>query len=103
MFAGALKCQCRPCECSRGNEYVSRGRKGANKGCESAHRGSRCTQRGCESTTLSQPLQHSHNRYKVILQAKTVLVDCRGFDSACRGRESVIRGRESVDRGREMF
>ncbi len=45
-----------------GHEYVSRGRKGANKGLESAHRGRRCTQRGCESTALSQPLQHSHNR-----------------------------------------
>ncbi len=31
MFVGALKYQCRLCECSRG-------RKGANKGRESAHR-----------------------------------------------------------------
>jgi hypothetical protein len=90
VFAGTLKCQCRPCERNRGHDYVSRGRNGANKGCESAHRGRRCTQRGCESTALSQPLQHSQ-------QAKRVLVDCRGFDGACRGRESVNRGRESVD------
>ncbi len=62
-----------------------------------ARRGRRCTQRGCESTALSQPLQHSHNRQKVLLRAKRVLVYCRGFDSACRGRESVNRGRESVD------
>ncbi len=77
MFAGILKCQCRPCECSRGHDYGSRGRKGANKGRESAHRGRRCTQRGCESTAL---------------QAKRVIIDCRGFHSACIGREIVNRG-----------
>ena len=36
MFVGALKYQCRPCECSRGHESASRGRKGANKGHERA-------------------------------------------------------------------
>ncbi len=38
MFVGALKYQCRPCECSRGHESPSRGRKDAYKGGESAHR-----------------------------------------------------------------
>jgi hypothetical protein len=38
VFVGALKYQCRPCECSRGHESPSRGRKGANKGREIAHR-----------------------------------------------------------------
>jgi hypothetical protein len=36
VLAGALKYQCRPCECSRGHKSASRGRMGANKGCESA-------------------------------------------------------------------
>ena len=44
-------------------------------------------------------VQHSHSREKVLvnclLQAKRVLVDCGGLESACRGRESVIRGRDS--------
>ncbi len=35
MFAGAHKYQSRPFECSRGQESVSRGQKGANKGHES--------------------------------------------------------------------
>ena len=52
-----------------------------------------------EYTTLSRPQQHSHSHEKVLvnslLQAKRVLVDCRGL-------ESVSRGRESVDRGLEM-
>jgi hypothetical protein len=38
-----------------------------------------------------------------LLQAKRVLVDCRGLESALeavsRGCESVSRGREKVDRG----
>jgi hypothetical protein len=63
VFAGTLSVNV-------GHEYGSRGRKGATKGRESAHRGRRCTQRGCESTALSQPLQHSHNRQKILLQAK---------------------------------
>ncbi len=54
MFAGAHKYQSRLCECSRGEEIVSRGQKGANKGRESAHSDSRGAQRGCES------IQHSH-------------------------------------------
>ena len=39
-----------------------------------------------EDTTLSRPQQHSHSREKVLvnplLQAKRVLVDCRGLESA---------------------
>jgi hypothetical protein len=58
VFAGTLKCQCRPCECNRGHEYVSRGRKGANKGRESAHRGRRYSTLTA-STTFSQPLESS--------------------------------------------
>ena len=54
MFVGALKYQCRPCECSRGHESAIRGRKGANKGRESAHSDCRGAQRGCES------IKHSH-------------------------------------------
>ncbi len=39
-----------------------------------------------EYSTISRPLQHSHSREKVLLnnllQAKRVLVDCRGLESA---------------------
>ncbi len=39
-----------------------------------------------------------------LLQAKRVLVDCRGLESALEAvSESVSRGRESVDRGFEML
>ena len=51
----------------------------------------------------SHALYNTHSREKVLvnclLQAKRVLVDCGGLESARRGRESVNRGRESVDRG----
>ncbi len=39
MFVGAIKYQCRPCECSRGHESPNRGRKGA--------KAVRVTQRDC--------------------------------------------------------
>ncbi len=42
-----------------------------------------------EYTTLSRPLQHSHSHEEVLLnfllQAKRVLVDCRGLESALEG------------------
>ncbi len=44
-----------------------------------------------EYTTISRPLQHSHSREKVLLnvllQAKRVLVDCRGLESALEAVE----------------
>jgi hypothetical protein len=107
-----------PCECSRGHESASRGRKGANKGHESAH-SDRGAQRGCES------IQNSHSLEKVLvdslLQAERVLVDCRGLESALeavrvsveglrvsieplrclRGCERLEEVPENVNRGRE--
>ncbi len=65
-----------------------------------------------EYKTLSWPQQHSHSREKVrvnsLLQAKRVLVDCRGLESALEAaRVSVEAVRVSVeavrvDRGLEM-
>ena len=105
--------QCRPCECSRGHESASRGRKGANKGRESAHRDCRGAQEAGEYTTISRPLQHSHSREKVLLnvllQAKRVLVDCRGLESALEAvRVSVEAVRVLIEalrccRGRERL
>ncbi len=31
MFVGALKYQCRPCECSRGHKGANKGRENANR------------------------------------------------------------------------
>ena len=69
---------------------------GANKGHESAHSDCRGAQRGCKS------IQHSHSREKVLvtslLQAKRVLVDCRGLESALEAvRVSVEAVRVSVE------
>jgi hypothetical protein len=51
-----------------------------------------------EYTTISWPLQHSHSREKVLLnvllQAKRVLVDCRGLESAL---EAVRVSVEDID------
>ncbi len=64
-------------------------------------------------TTLSRPLQHSHSLEKVllnfILQAKRVLVDCRGLESASEAvRVSVEVVRVLIEalrcfRGRERL
>ncbi len=101
VFAGAHKYQCRLCECSRGHESASRGRKGANKGRESAYRDCRGAQRGWRVynnlyNTLTAVLLN------FLLQAKRVRVYCRGLESAleavrvliealrcCRGRERL--------------
>jgi hypothetical protein len=55
-----------------------------------------------EYKTLSRPQQHSHSREKVpvnsLLQAKRVLVDCRGLESALEAvRVSVEAVRVSVE------
>jgi hypothetical protein len=92
-----------PCKCSGGHESVRRGRKGVNKGRESAHSdymGS--PKRLREYKTLSRPQQHSHRREKVLvnslLQAKRVLVYCRGLKSALEAvRVSVEAVRVSVE------
>ncbi len=89
MFAGAHKYQCGPCECSRGHGSASRGRKSANKGRESAHEILGEPKEAARvHTTPSRPLQHSHSHEEVLLnfllQAKRVLVDCRGLESALR-------------------
>ncbi len=107
MFAGAHKYQCRPCECSRGHGSASRGRKGANKGRETAHRDRRGALRCCEI------IQHSHGGEKVLLnfllQAKRVLVDCRGLESSLEAvRVSVEAVRVLIEtlrcfRGRERL
>ena len=52
--------------------------------------------------TLSLPLQHSHSREKVLLnfllQAKRVLVDCRGLESALEAvRVSIEAVRMSIE------
>ncbi len=102
MFAGARKYQSRPCECSRVHESASRGHKGANKGCESAHSDCRGAQRGCESIQHSHSLNNTHSREKVLvnflLQAKRVLVYCRGLESALEAvRVSVKAVRVSIE------
>jgi hypothetical protein len=55
----------------------------------------------------SQSLYKTNSREKVLVnclvQAKRLLVDCRGLESSCRGQESVNRGRESVDRALRCF
>ncbi len=66
-----------------------------------------------EYATISRPLQHSHSREKVLLnvllQAKRVLVDCRGLESALEAvRVSVEAVRVLIEalrccRGRERF
>jgi hypothetical protein len=55
-----------------------------------------------ESTSLSLPLQHSYSCEKVLvnclLQAKSVLVDCRGLESALEAvRVSVEAVRASIE------
>ncbi len=55
-----------------------------------------------EYTTLSRPQQHSHSREKVLvnslLQAKRVLVDCRGLESALEAvRVSAEAVRVSIE------
>jgi hypothetical protein len=61
-----------------------------------------------EYTTISRPLQHSHSREKVLLnfllQAKRVLVDCRGLESALEAvRVSVEAVRVSVEAVRVLI
>ncbi len=66
-----------------------------------------------EYTTISRPLQHSHSREKVLLnlllQAKRVLVDCRGLESALEAvRVSIEAVRVLIEawrcfRGRERL
>ena len=82
MCSGAHKYQCRPCESSRVHENARRGHKGANNTLTA-------------STTL-------HSREKVLvnslLQAKRVLVDCRGLERALEAvRVSVEAMRSSVE------
>ncbi len=88
---------------SRGHKSVSRGRNCANKGRESVHSDNMGSpKRQGEYKTLSRPQQHSHSREKVpvnsLLQAKRVLVDCRGLESALEAvRVSIEAVRVSVE------
>ncbi len=110
VFAGAHKYQCRPCECSRGHESVSRGQKVLIKAVRVPIE---IVGEPKEYTTISRPLQHSHSREKFLLnfllQAKRVLVDCRGLKSALEAvRVSIEAVRVLIEalrccRGRERL
>ncbi len=86
LFAGAYKYQCRPCECSRGHESASRAKRVLINAMRVPIEIVGEPKEAGEYTTISRPLQHSHSSEKVLLnfllQAKRVLVDCRGLESA---------------------
>ncbi len=95
-----------PCECSRGHESASRGRKGANKGHESVHSDCRGAQRAQRVLVDCRGLESALEAVRVSVEAVRVSIEAlrclRGCERLEEVPENVRRGRESVAEAKKV-